>query len=196
MKTLKATWVETDGEPHPQSIRGCDHPGCPDEGEHRAPRSPDELNAYYWFCLDHVREYNAKWDFFAGMSQTEIYAFRNEDVTWHRPTWPTAVRKGFEHLLGGEGMRDLFGLMGEDGDKDDESKGAFPSSNGALPAAVRDALAVMNLARSATLGEIKSRFKELVKRHHPDLNGGDRGAEERLKDVIEAYRTLLRHQSA
>lgn len=154
------------------------------------------LDSYYWFCLDHVRDYNSKWDFFTGMSQGEIDAFRDEDVTWHRPTWPTAARMGIARLLGGEGMRDLFGLTGNDGYGSDANNGAFPAANGAVPATVRDALAVMNLARTATLGEIKSRFKELVKRYHPDLNGGDKCAEERIKDVIEAYRTLLHHRSA
>ena len=39
-------------------------------------------------------------------------------------------------------------------------------------------------------GEIKSRFKELVKRHHPDANGGDRASEDKLREIIEAYNYL------
>lgn len=195
VKNFKPTPATFNDEPPIERERECDHADCPNEGDHRAPRSPDTLDSYYWFCLDHVREYNAKWDFFTGMSQGEIEAFRDEDVTWHRPTWPTAARMSFARLLNGEGLHDLFGLMGDARTKGAADKDAVAASDSAVPAAVRDALAVMNLARTATLGEIKSRFKELVKRHHPDLNGGDRRAEERLIDVIEAYRTLSHHRS-
>ena len=52
------------------------------------------------------------------------------------------------------------------------------------------AMDTMQLSHNATLIEIKARYKELVKRFHPDANGGDRGAEERLKQVIKAYGVL------
>ena len=52
------------------------------------------------------------------------------------------------------------------------------------------AMDTLQLAHNATLIEIKARYKELVKRFHPDANGGDRGAEERLKQVIKAYGVL------
>jgi hypothetical protein len=54
-------------EPDPP-VRLCDHPGCEAGGDYRAPRSRLELNHYYWFCLDHVRGYNAAWNYYAGMN--------------------------------------------------------------------------------------------------------------------------------
>ncbi len=180
-----------DGELSRRPFRECAHPDCATEGSYRAPRSRGELTEYYWFCLDHVRTYNAAWDFFEGMSQVEIDAFRCADVTGHRPTWPMGPRRPFRHGWNGEGMRDLFELFGA---------GSEPGSDGdqrrapPLPAGECDALATMNLTRTATFADIKNRFKELVKRHHPDANGGDKAGEERLKGVIAAYRLLVRRR--
>ncbi len=181
--------IELDEAGPEQAFRPCDHADCSGEGLHRAPRSPRELNAYYWFCLDHVRDYNAHWDFFSGMSQGQIEAFRRADVTGHRPTWPVGLRRRRGRAWNGEGMGDPFGLFDghDDGDPPD------PAARTAL-IAERDALAVMNLGHGALRAEIKTRFKELVKRLHPDVNGGDKSAEGRLRLVIEAYRQLLRRR--
>lgn len=185
--------VGFEGAQHERAFRACDHPDCPGEGLHRAPHSREMLDSYYWFCLEHARSYNAAWDFFAGMSQSEIDEFRRADVTWHRPTWPMGPRTRLGRLLNGEGIRDLFGIFGDDGEdgaKRDRCAAA------ALPAGERDALATMDLGLAATPTDIRSRFKELVKRNHPDVNGGDKAAEERLKVVISAYRMLMRQRTA
>src|SRR5262249_29646421 len=78
--------------PAQPATRGCDHPGCAGDGLYRAPRSRAELSAYYWFCLDHVREYNAAWNYYAGMSELEIEREIRNDTTWQRPTWPLGSR--------------------------------------------------------------------------------------------------------
>ena len=58
----------------------CDQPGCDKAGEYRAPRSRTALNQYFWFCLEHVRAYNASWDFYKGMSAAQIEAAQPEAV--------------------------------------------------------------------------------------------------------------------
>ena len=68
--------------------RACDMPGCPEAGEYRAPKSRTNLNDYHWFCLEHVRAYNAGWDFYKGMSPAEVEAQLRADTSWQRPTWP------------------------------------------------------------------------------------------------------------
>ena len=68
--------------------RPCDCPGCQNAGEYRAPKSRTSLNAYWWFCLEHVREYNASWDFYKGMTPGQIEAQTRLDTQWQRPTWP------------------------------------------------------------------------------------------------------------
>jgi curved DNA-binding protein CbpA len=168
--------------------RLCDHPSCHNEGEYRAPKSRGQLRSFYWFCLDHVREYNAAWNYFAGMSQAEIERFQRENAFGHRPTWRMGVRNGQ-----GNGARrrmvDEFGLFEEGlGPFVHEDDGA---SERPFKPGERQALALMNLDSPVTLKEIKERYKELVKLHHPDANGGDKESEERLKKIIHAYTHLL-----
>ncbi len=149
--------------------------GCPLPGEHRAPAARDRLNDYLWFCLEHVRAYNAAWDFFKGMSQAEIEAELKRDVTWQRPSWPLG--------LGGK-IYDPFGLLGG------EAEGARQQRRQAPLTREGEALALLDLPPDASFAEVKSRYKTLAKRLHPDANGGDRDAEERLKVINQAYSTL------
>jgi hypothetical protein len=177
-------------------IRGCDRPGCAGEGVHRAPRSRDRLNEYFWFCLDHVREYNASWNYYEGMSEEEVEASVRSDTTWQRPTWPLGGRFSESRRTGPLGggyrywranIRDDFGFFGDGGEahpggKDGPRREAQNEET--------EALAVMELEAPLTLAELKARYKSLVKQHHPDANGGDKAAEERLKVINRAYSTL------
>jgi DnaJ-domain-containing protein 1 len=166
-----------DGPPRPLQ-RGCDRPGCSGGGEFRAPRSRHTLNEYFWFCLEHVREYNAAWNYYAGMSEAEIEAEIRRDTTWQRPSWPLGSRIGSVHGR----MRDHFGVFGE-GEAEAELRRRPASPEEA-------ALRVFDLDPPFTLVALKTRYKELVKRHHPDANGGDKIAEEKLKVINQAYSTL------
>src|SRR5882672_6797989 len=98
-------------EPVPPA-RLCDHPGCAAGGDFRAPRSRIELDHYFWFCLDHVRAYNAAWNYYAGMSEAEVEAEIRHDTTWQRPTWPLGSRHSPNHA---PTMRDYFGVFGDHG---------------------------------------------------------------------------------
>ncbi|MEM7022884.1 MAG: J domain-containing protein [Pseudomonadota bacterium] len=180
--------LETDGFQQGARHR-CDWPGCDLPGDFRAPRSREKLREFYHFCLDHVREYNRRWDFFSGMSQDEIESYLREDVTWHRPTWPmgngtapngTAWRwqDPFHLFVNGSGTDGTHGASEWDRQSRHRTK-------------AERMLAVLDLPPDATSGELKARYKQLAKRHHPDLNGGDKKAEERLKLINEAY-TYLR----
>jgi len=165
-----------EARPH---LRRCDHPECAAAGEYRAPKDRDRLREYFWFCLDHVRQYNLSWNYFEGMNEREIEHIRRRDTVWERPTW----------RLGGampHRVRDYFDLFEEDGA---EERRASERKSHPMTAE-EQALAVLDLAGPVTLPEIKARYKELVKRHHPDTNGGDKEAEERLKLINQAYTTL------
>lgn len=175
--------VENTGEPA-ATIRLCDHPGCTATGDYRAPRSRDRLHAFYWFCLDHVRAYNAQWNYYAGMSSAEIEAELRNDTVWQRPSWPLGSRSRWHF---GARVRDfgMFGFENEDGAAErSERARKRPLSE------EEQALAVFDLAPPFTLGGLKARYKELVKLHHPDTHGGDKAAEERLKVINRAYSTL------
>ena len=162
-------------------------PGCLAAGEYRAPKSRSSLRDYYWFCLPHVREYNAKWDFYKGMSPGEIESQLRADTAWQRPTWPLGRLGGTAY--GEEALRDPLDVL---------SAGRFRRGRGewrphtAAPTELREPLATLGLDWPVTLDEVKARYKALAKRHHPDANGGDRAAEERLKVINLAYAAVRR----
>lgn len=175
-----------------QDVKGCDHPDCDGVGQYRAPKAPNRLNEHYWFCLEHVREYNAAWNYCEGLSDDEVEARVRADTVWHRPTWPMGLRRGLsEEMLHAEAM--AFASMGKP--KTHEKKQRFDADDPGpgKDARERRALAALNLKRPVTFVEIRSRYIDLVKRLHPDTNGGDRSAEDRLKTINRAY-ALLRER--
>lgn len=165
------------------AVRRCDSPGCEAEGLHRAPRSRDDLNSYYWFCLDHVRAYNLAWNYFAGMDETAIEQSRRRDAVWQRPTWPLGGGKPQSHRS--RPFRDAFGFFAEETAEQAQQAGRFPPGSRQARA-----LRILDLAPSAGLAEVKARYKALVKQLHPDVTGGDGRAEERLKIINLAYSDL------
>ena len=178
----------------PGRARLCAWAGCAAEGEFRAPKSRDRLAEYQWFCLEHVRLYNASWNYYKGMTERQMEASIRSDTTWNRPTWKLGDTRGqptyseahpFAHL------HDPFGFMGEKvGKAQDRSRGGARSQPSPLSVAQRHAFDVLDLDFPATFDQVKARYKVLVKLHHPDANGGAKEAEERLKQINEAFETL------
>lgn len=167
--------------------RACAITGCSDRGEYRAPVSPARLDDYQWLCLNHVRAHNTSWDYFRGMSQDEVDRYIREGATGHRPTWNLGEKTAPRRPSRMEAYRDIFGLFGGGVPHQHPPRGAEGRSLSRLQ---RDALGALDLEDDANLNDVKARYKELVKRFHPDANGGDRSCEEQLKRVIRAYRTL------
>ena len=174
----KARFIPLDTSNAMPNLRLCEQAGCEAIGEFRAPKSSHCLQEYYWFCLDHVREYNKAWDFYRGMSPKEIEESRVSDITWNRPSWPVG---GWRILL--ENIQYLDGV-------DPFLKVSPPSS---VPQAVQKALKVLELALPLTLEALKKQYKKLAKLHHPDLNPDDDQAEDRLKGINEAYQVVKKH---
>jgi DnaJ-class molecular chaperone len=120
------------------------------------------------------------------MSADEVEAYIREDVVGWRPTWPIGPGP-FPGAIRGN-KHDPFGLFGEarvNGEASARSRQCWSRRS-----PERKALSVFNLEPPVTLADLKARYKELVKRHHPDANGGDKTAEEKLKRINEAYRVL------
>ena len=181
-------------------LPACQWPSCNAAATHRAPKGRLRANEYWRFCLEHVREYNNSYNFFAGMSEDAIAKYQKEDITGHRPTWKMGSIGGIggrrrsgrrrSAEFGAAGLADdpfdLFGGMG--GSRPGHAR---PASEGRkVLNAQRRALDVLGLEADAKRADIKARFKVLVKRHHPDANGGDRGSEEQLREIIQAYNYL------
>jgi hypothetical protein len=173
-------------EPPPAGVdRPCEAPGCVAVGEFRAPKSRSQLQEYRWFCLDHVRAYNAAWDFYKGMTPGEIEAAVRADSTWGRPTWPLGQ-------LGAGPELDLADLM-ELGRRRPVRPAQDAPRVEEAPADLRSALTTLGLDWPVTREAAKTRWHALVRLHHPDANGGDPAAEERVKLINEAW-TRLRHR--
>jgi hypothetical protein len=173
---------------------GCQHPECAEPGLYRAPKSRARLREYYWFCLEHVRAYNSAWNFCAGFSEADIEAQVRAQACWERPTWRLGTWHSFRPEAAMAGFAEAFGIEGDEQAGDNRSR---RRQERPLPASSDDkALAVLGLAPTATGAEIKASYKRLVKRYHPDANGGDRQAEERLKVINQAYSTLRKRPVA
>ncbi len=177
----------------------CDWHGCEKAGTHRAPKGRSREGEYHMFCLDHVRDYNKSYNYFSGMSDDDVAAYQKASMTGHRPTWSSGINAwaatGFKsaaepHMRGFKRdfqSTDPFGFFrdAKTGSTEREDENRRPIRN-----AERKCFSTLDLPEASTPEEIKARFKALVKLHHPDSNGGDRGSEDRLREVIQAYNYL------
>jgi len=172
----------------------CSWDGCAAAGEFRAPKDR-RLAAYVMFCLEHVRAYNARWDFHAGASTADLEAEIRSAATWERPTWKLGTL-GAGYRAGrarGARMSDPFGFAAgtdfEDRQKAREGDAQARATPGGASARNR-ALKALDLSAPVTLEALKERYKMLVKKYHPDANGGSAEAENRMKIINEAYQTI------
>lgn len=164
--------------------RLCDHRDCTEEGLYPAPKSRQNLQERYYFCLDHVREYNSQWNYFNGYSQDQIYEQMRRDTEWDRPTWSPSIPLKLEKRLHDFVRR--FAGSKTTGNTDPRTANA-PLTKEAK------ALDVLGLDMHADQASIKARYRELVKKYHPDTNPNNPKAVERFKTVSEAY-MILRSQ--
>lgn len=182
----------------------CEWPDCDGKAAYRAPASPERLNEYRWFCLDHIREYNRSWNFFDGWSEEDMDAQMRADRTWERPTW--TMKDGRRHpgqtphangnAWARWGFNDPHEVLGENATL---NPGETADRRVRFRRLTRDEARAMD-----TLGmphevesraEVRTRYRELVKDLHPDMNGGNRGDEARLARVIKAWDILKRSRA-
>lgn len=168
--------------------RGCDHPGCPGSGEHRAPKSRDNLDEHYWFCRDHARAYNASWDYFKGMSQDDIHRFQRDVPAWHRPTWKRGRLGPAAETVVVDDPMEILKRKAPFAQRPETAR--FSPENRPLTAEDRANLSRLGLDTRATKADIKKAYKSLVKQYHPDATGGDRQREDLFRKISDAYRQL------
>lgn len=186
------------GGPKPEpAAPTCQWDGCENKGVHKAPVGRNAENEYFLFCFDHVKEYNKGYNYFSGLSDTEIARYQKEAVTGHRPTWTVGVNKSSKNgpvqgdVRSGSAasqarMRDPFGFV-----EQNKARGLRKEPRQRkLKTLEAKAFETLNLPANATPADVKAAYKELVKKHHPDANGGDRGSEDRFRAVIQAYQLL------
>ena len=162
------------------STRVCDHDGCQEPGKYRAPKAPDVLDDYFWFCQQHIREYNLKWNFFDGTTEAEINAQQSKDKVWERRTKPMgdAETRAWARL----GIEDPHQVLGANA-----TQNPGRTMGRRLPPTEKRALEILDAKDTATKTELRRSYKALIKVLHPDMNGGDRSQEEQLQQVVWAW---------
>ncbi|MBR1777631.1 MAG: DnaJ domain-containing protein [Alphaproteobacteria bacterium] len=166
----------------------CDKEGCNKAGEYRAPKDRT-LSDYYWFCLEHVQEYNAQWDYYADMTPDEIEQELKQDVCWQRPTWKLGER-GVDPGMFADPLNLKNEAFGPENDK--SSTGFFRSEKPqTADPAITAAAKVLELDFPLQLETVRLSYKRLAKKYHPDSNGGNKESEEHFKDITEAYRLIM-----
>jgi hypothetical protein len=173
----------------------CDWPECRVAGAAKAPKSRDLLNEHYWFCTSHAAEYNRNWDFFAGMSEAEVAKAQAARFTGDRPTWEFKASRNsreaasFSAKAGtGAGYADPHGVFGAARTRAPTS--AEEERYRRIGKLERKALSELDVDDTAEPPAVRAKYLELVKRLHPDTNGGDRTMEAKLQRVLKAYKTL------
>lgn len=178
--------------------RGCESPGCDEPGEFRAPgsRAPgfDGPGDWRWFCLDHVREFNSGYDWFEGMTADEIFAAQSPISGWRSDTRAFRADAGVDGVPRWADFDDPLDAIGARA-SDIRRRAAGRQDFVRFSAKERDALGVMGLGPQTDRHELRKRYSTLVRRYHPDRNGGDRSHEAILQRVVEAYQ-LLRKAAA
>ncbi|TPW27316.1 J domain-containing protein [Pararhizobium mangrovi] len=202
-KGRKAPGAGASANARPASARSeetpiCQWDGCEEKGTHKAPVGRDAEGEYFLFCKDHVSRYNKGYNYFSGLSDSDIAKYQREAMTGHRPTWSMGVNKDakaapdFSTTRSASAasyararMRDPFGFV-----DDGSEKVRTQTRRRKIKTLEAKAFETLSLAETAHSEEIKTQYKALVKKHHPDANGGDRGSEERFREVVQAYQLL------
>ena len=165
----------------------CQWANCKEKATNKAPKGPN-ATGHWHYCIKHAREYNQSYNFFSGMGDDAVRAYQKDALTGHRPTWKmgTGKRKVKPDLSALGGSEDPFGLFGEAARKEHKPR----EETRTIRNDERKAFESLSLEVSATAVQVKARYKDLVKRHHPDANAGDRSTEDRLIEIIKAYNYL------
>lgn len=172
----------------PVAGRICAVESCDAAGEYKAPKSRYHTGDYQYFCLDHVREFNRAWDYFDGWSRKEIEDFMDGAAHGHRPTWNMAARiGGGKSFFTSDNLRNsFFEMLGE---KPSETN---YKQHRNIPRKEIEAYATLDLEPDTDYQKIKAQYKKLVKKHHPDVNKGDKKSEEIFKRITSAYAILMK----
>ena len=169
--------------------RKCDSVNCKKIGEFKAPKSRVLLNEYFYFCLDHVKEYNKSWDFYKGLSVNQIENSMREDIIWNRPSWP--LKGNPQKVM--EQINNFFNDEINELNPKEKDNSHFKNKllDESLTKEENSALYILDLKLPLTLEKIKKNYKKLVKIFHPDVNGNNKKAEEKFKEINKSYKIIL-----
>jgi hypothetical protein len=181
------------------SNRHCDWPQCPESGEFRAPGlNPSGFDGpgdFRWFCLEHIRAFNAGYDYFAGMSPEEIWAAQSPIAGWESSTRAFSPTAGIDAAPRWADFSDPLDAINQRAknrakDRAAQMRPMAWSDGRIVTPEERKALDTLGLDAQTDRRALRVRYSDLLHRYHPDRNGGDRSHESRLQAVVEAYQLL------
>ena len=168
----------------------CDSKNCDKEGKYKAPKSKINLKKYYFFCLKHIKEYNKSWDYYKGMTVDEIELSLRQDVIWNRQTWPTNVSsKKIVNILN-DNIYNKFQFYLNNKKIEKNFKNSYIQFDYTYDE--KKSIEKLGIKFPITIDKIKSSYKKLVKKYHPDINKSDKNAEKHFKEINSAYKLLLK----
>ena len=160
----------------------CDWKNCVQIGSYKAPFEKDNSKKYRLLCLEHIKIFNKKWNYFSDMTDQEVEYFIKSDLTWHKPTKSFSSSDNFFNILWSNALEDKSNIF-KSTDFNEYKKTQLSNTD-------RDALDIMELKYDARWEEIQKQFKTLVKKFHPDKNLGNKQFEDKLKKITLAYSHL------
>lgn len=176
--------------------RICAYPNCQEVAEYPAPRSPHEIKQRIYFCLDHVKAYNKKWNGLEGFTGDEIFNMQMGSY-WNRPTWAMGVGSRSNKSANTADFMDdpfrMFDVAESTSQPKKTKKRAKKINLNTLPGQIRAACETLGTESPTDISSIKLAYRQLAKRYHPDVNKDLENAMERIKRINEAYKTLVRY---
>ena len=160
----------------------CDWDNCKEQGIYKAPVERDNVRKYKLLCLKHIKIFNKNWNYFENMNDQEIEYFIKSDLTWHKSTKNFGSSDNFFNILWNNALDDKLNIF-QSANYRDFKKTKMSQTD-------RDAFQVMELNVEVKWEKIQSKFKELVKKYHPDKNRGSKKFEDKLKKITLAYSQL------
>lgn len=187
----------------------CARPMCQEPAYYRAPKSPQQLNEYRYFCLKHIQEHNKRWNFCANMSEDEIIHHLEQDIIGHRPTWVSGLgiksKTQKKHRFSQENThnefdfddpfdlgRTIFGDQKKQHKKKNKSTKQQQQISKELQK-IYDACTVLGVDFPVNYEILRKSYKKLVKQYHPDINKKDLDAEAKLRRIVAAYKLVTEY---
>jgi len=161
----------------------CDWNNCSEIADYKAPVEKDNSKNYRMLCLNHVKEFNKNWNYFSGMSDTQICEFIKSDSTWHKPTQSFGSSDNFFNILWNNVLKDDANKKDLQDKINNINKFKFTQND-------LRAFNILGISVGIKWEKIQQKFKKLVKKLHPDMNFGNKKYEDKLKVVTLAYTQL------
>ena len=161
----------------------CDWNNCNEIGEYKAPVERDNSKKYRLLCLEHVKEFNKNWNYFSGMTDTQVIDFLKSDMTWHKPTQGFSSSDNFFKVLWNNALNDGFDDSKFKSHFEADKRFKFSSND-------IKAFGILGISVGLKWDKIQEKFKKLVKKFHPDMNSGNKKFEDKLKVITLAYTQL------